>query len=131
MLCVHLLVGIYVDHVGAWLLVEAKKELQVGNARSNLMTVLAPMDIHETSAELTSRKSMEQSVRPFDELDKVRLDAWHTVAVLKPECPSAPKPDPPASELPKTLKELADTLSDSKDEDPRPRMCPSLTLSHA
>ena len=74
-------VGIYVDHVGAWLLVKAKKELQVSNARSGLITVLAPMDAHETGAELTSRKSMEQTVRPFDQLDKARLDAWQTVAM--------------------------------------------------
>ena len=115
-------VGIYVDHVGAWLLVKAKKELQVSNARSGLITVLAPMDAHETGAELTSRKSMEQTVRPFDQLDKARLDAWQTVAMLKPKFPPVPKPEAPASELPRTLKELTDTLSDSEDEDEGPRL---------
>ena len=107
-------VGIYVDHMGAWLLVKAKHELSVCNARSGLITVLAPLDAHETDAELTSRKSMEQTVRPFDELDKQRLDSWQTAAMLRPKFPAAPKPEAPASELPRTLQELAAI--------PKPRM---------
>ena len=115
-------VGIYVDHMGAWLLVKAKHELSVCNARSGLITVLAPLDAHETDAELTSRKSMEQTVRPFDELDKQRLDSWQTAAMVRPKFPAAPKPEAPASELPRTLQELAASLSDSEAEDEGPRM---------
>ena len=59
-----------------------KKEVQLGHACMSLGTLLELFDEYERSAELTSRKSVKQTVRPFDELDKVRLDAWQTVAML-------------------------------------------------
>jgi len=44
------------------------------------------------------------------------------VSMLRPKFPRAPKPEAPASELPRTLKDLAASLSDSEDEDEGPRM---------
>ena len=113
---------IYIDQRGLWLLVRAKKEMQLCHARMTLGALLEPFDDYEETAELTSRKSVEQTVRPFDELDKQRLDSWQTAAMLRPKFPAAPKPEAPASELPRTLQELAASLSDSEDEDEGPRM---------
>ena len=90
--------GIYMDHQGAWLLVTAKQEMQLCNARSALSTMLQPLDLYEEGVQATLRKRMQKTVRPFDALDKVRLDAWKTMAQLRPVFPKAPKPE--SEELP-------------------------------
>ena len=88
---------IYIDQRGLWLLVRAKKEMQLCHARMTLGALLEPFDDYEKTAELTSRKSVEQTVRPFDELDKVRLDSWRTVSALRPKFSRAPKRETPAA----------------------------------
>ena len=111
--------GIYVDHQGAVLLAGSKREMQVNNARSCLITMLEPFDAFEQNmdAMLRSRKAMERTVRPFDELDKLRLDAWKTVASLRPRFSYAPKPARTEVPCPTTLQGFIDSLSDSEDED--------------
>ena len=116
--------GIYVDHQGAVLLAVSKREMQVNNARSCLITMLEPFDAFEQKmdAMLRSRKAMERTVRPFDELDKVRLDAWKTVASLRPRFSHAPKPARAKVPCSTTLQELINSMSDSEDEDDVPAL---------
>ena len=118
--------GIYMDHQGAWLLVTAKKEMQLCHARSGLSTLLQPLDLYE-EGQATLRKRMEKTVRPFDALDKVRLDAWKTMAQLRPVFPKAPKPE--SEELPPegcSLKQFLESVTDSEDEDIGP---PTLAIA--
>ena len=80
---------IYIDQRRLWLLVRAKKEMQLCHARMTLGALLEPFDDYEETAELTSRKSVEQTVRPFDELDTLRLEAWKPMGDLRPPFPCA------------------------------------------
>ena len=118
--------GIYIDHQGACLLATAKVEMQLCNARSAISTLLQPLDLYEDSTSVKSRKRMEKTIRPFDALDKVRVDAWKTVAQLRPPCPKLLKPErttPP----PTTVKEFLAAATDSGSEDDDP---PLLAIGH-
>ena len=56
---------------------------------------------------------MERCFRPFDELDKARLDAWETAAMLRPRIAKATEPKVPASSLRQFLAELSDSDDES------------------
>jgi hypothetical protein len=70
-------VAILIDSIGACLLVSTAKRLQVQNARSAIDTVIAALPADQ-------RLSVEQSIRPLDEVDANRIRAWQTVASLRP-----------------------------------------------
>ena len=118
--------GIYVDHEGACLLATPKKEMQLCHARSGLSTLLQPLDLYEEGAQVTSRKRMEKSVRPFDALDKTRLDAWKTATHLRPAFPKAPKPEKEEAALHTRLHDFLAAASESEDEDSGP---PTLAIA--
>ena len=94
---------------------ETDKSVQLDSARGSISTLMAPLPAEQ-------RLCVSKTLHAFDELDKQRLDSWWTVSMLRPKFPRVPKPEAPASELPRTLKELAASLSDSDDEDEGPRM---------
>ena len=133
--CPFVQLGIYVDEQGAWLLATSKKEMQLGHARSALGTLLEPMDAyeHDTPPKSRSRKNMERSVRPFDELDLVRLATWKTTATLRPKFPKVDVeepassddegPSPPRSEGVKgpSVQQLLAEVSDSEEERDAPQ----------
>ena len=118
--------GIYVDHEGACLLATPKKEMQLCHARSGLSTLLQPLDLYEEGAQVTSRKRMEKTVRPFDALDKTRLDAWKTATHLRPAFPKAPKPEKEETALHTRLHDFLAAASESEDEDIGP---PTLAIA--
>jgi len=122
--------GIYVDHEGACLLATSKKEMQLCHARSGLSTLLQPLDLYEEGAQTTSRKRMEKSVRPFDALDKIRLDAWKTTTELRPSFPKAPKPEKEEAEAQQgsatRLQDFLAAVTESEDEDSGP---PALAIA--
>ena len=69
-------ISLYVNHVGACLLVSTSKRMQVQNARSAIDTVIAALPAAQ-------RLSVEKSIRPLDELDKRRIDDWFLASPLK------------------------------------------------
>ena len=66
-------------------------------------------------------------MRPFDALDKVRLDAWRLSSQLRPVFPKAPKQE--SEELPPegcSLKQFLASVTDSESEDDGP---PTLAIA--
>jgi hypothetical protein len=63
---------------------------------------------------------MEKTVRPFDALDKIRLDAWKTTTNLRPSFPKAPKPEKEETELHTRLQDFLAAVTESEDEDSGP-----------
>jgi hypothetical protein len=108
--CAFVYVGIFVDERGAVVLAKAKRGMQLDNARCGISTILAPLPAEQ-------RLCVSKSLHAFDELDKLRLDAWKTVASLRPRFSYAPKPARTEVPCPTTLQGFIDSLSDSEDED--------------
>lgn len=63
---------------GAILLVCAKSDMQVNSMRSALGTAIAPLPKEH-------QKTILETLRPLDELDTHRIDAWETLASLRPK----------------------------------------------
>ena len=78
-------VGVYVDGQGAWVLAKTHTGVQLDSARGSISTILAPLPAEQ-------RLCVSTSLHAFDELDKVRLNTWSTVASLRPKFPKAPTP---------------------------------------
>ena len=112
--CAFVYVGIFVDERGAVVLAKAKRGMQLDNARCGISTILAPLPAEQ-------RLCVSRSLHAFDELDKVRLDAWKTVTSLRPQFSYAPKPER-TEPCPTTLQGFIDSLSDSEDEDAVPML---------
>jgi triphosphoribosyl-dephospho-CoA synthetase len=68
--------GLYVDQEGAWMIACRKSGQTLNNTRQCLKTLLSalPADLQE---------AVSKSLRPLDELDKVRIDGWQTVNDLR------------------------------------------------
>ena len=114
--CAFVYLGIFVDERGAVVLAKAKRGMQLDNARCGISTILAPLPAEQ-------RLCVSKSLHAFDELDKVRLDAWKTVASLRPRFLYAPKPARTEVPCSTTLQDLIDSISDSEyEDDDVPRM---------
>ena len=101
-------ISIVLDKAGAYVLVTTKVSIQVGDARSAVDTVLKQLPE-------TQRGNVLSSIRAFDELDKMRVDAWVPAWAPRPERP----PSDPRKGI--TLREFLDQ-EDSEEEPPRPRL---------
>ena len=120
-------ITILVDQTGALVLVTTKKPAGVGEARSAVDTLLKQAKTKKatgtgetrTEAEtlpVAQRTSVTSSIHVFDELDKVRVDAWVTAWLPRP-----PPPPPPALRDGITIQEFLDQQAESDDEEP-PRL---------
>jgi len=70
--------GLFVDQGGAIMLASHKSGTELNNMRKALKTILKALP-----EEL--QKAVATTLRPLDELDKVRIEGWQTVKDLKPE----------------------------------------------
>ena len=119
--CAFVYVGIFVDERGAVVLAKAKRGMQLDNARCGISTILAPLPAEQ-------RLCVSKSLHAFDELDKVRMNTWSTVASLRPKFPKAPKDPTSATDsgcglpmVPQSAQQLLLELVESDDEDDGPR----------
>jgi len=99
-------ISIVLDKAGAYVLVTTKVSIQVGDARSAVDTVLKQLPE-------TQRSNVLSSIRAFDELDKMRVDAWVPAWLPRPSPPS-----PPVLRKGITLREFLDQQEDSEEEEP-------------
>jgi len=94
-------VGFFVDEEGVWLVARHKIGQTVNNMRQSLKTVLSGLPEEQ-------QRSVSDSLRPLDELDKIRIGTWKTVNQLRPKT---------RRPVPTTLARLAEESSDSGDSD--------------
>ena len=77
----------YIDCEGVWMLATSKSEQSVNNMRQALSTILVALPKDQ-------RRTVEDSVRPLDELDADRFGRWNNVEDLRPKVrPRQCKPD--------------------------------------
>ena len=71
-------VAFFVDAEGAWMLATPKSGQTLCNMRTGMGTILSTLPKEQ-------RQSVEDTLRPLDELDADRLAAWKTVDDLRPK----------------------------------------------
>jgi len=123
-------VAFFIDAEGAWMLATHKSGQTLNNMRQALSTVISTLPKEQ-------RQSVEDTLRPLDELDADRLAAWKTVDDLRPKLrppravgetdivsatfvkPGAPKPDAAPPPRAPTLAEWMEQhdSSDGEEED--------------
>ena len=121
-------VAFFIDAEGAWMLASPKSEQTLCNMRQALSTVISTLPKEQ-------RQSVEDTLRPLDELDADRLAAWKTVDDLRPKFrppsavgeadivsaafvkPRAPKPDVAPPPRAPTLAEWMEQHDSSDDEE--------------
>ena len=105
-------IGIFVDSEGALLIATHKSGQSLNNMRQSLKTALSWLPAAE-------QKTLD-TLRPLDELDKVRISAWLTIDDLQPdtECESSAAVLPhQALALPSDAEEAIQVLSQMRPED--------------
>jgi hypothetical protein len=96
----------FIDGEGALMLATTKAGMQVNNMRSALDKVLGPLPKEQQQA-------VVDSLRPLDEADKGRLEAWRSLDSLRPKTRPPPAATPAA---PQTLEEFLQENDYSDDE---------------
>ena len=118
--------GIFIDGEGAWLLVAAKKPVQVSNMRSALKPILSKLPAEQL-------RVIKNTFRPLDEFDRDRISAWNAVCTVRPKtrCPesedevekaSFPQPNP------LTLAEFLERESKEEDVSADPQVLPQMLM---
>jgi hypothetical protein len=102
--------GLFVDEQGAWLLAAHKSGQAVNNLRQSLKTLLS-------GAPKEQQKQISvalRSLRPLDEEDTARIEAWQSLESLRPKVRSTPPAATPAA--PQTLDEFLQENDYSEEE---------------
>ena len=77
--------ALFVDEQGAWLMATHKSGQAVNNMRQSLKTLLSGVPKEQQKCVSNALRSL----RPLDQEDKSRIDAWQSLDSLRPGAPPA------------------------------------------
>jgi len=80
-------IGIFIDRKGAFVTATFTKRVQTGDAKKHVMTALAKLPEPQ-------RQLVENTLRPFDELDKERVEDMVTIYACRPQGLTASREPP-------------------------------------
>ena len=108
-------VGLFVDERGMLALFHFKRRMTVAHAKSSAEVILHPLPPEQ-------RRAVELGLRPLDELDQKRINAWKTPAALRP-AQSDSESEESSDEGPRPMAELL-----AKEPPAKRRKCSDLAL---
>ena len=114
-------VQLVVDIEGVFLIIHFQHPLILGHAKSATGVIMRCLPAEQ-------QRAAKRSLRPLDEVDKVRIEAWASPASVRPAGNKRQKPDdyddwePPVAKRYKSLEAFLEDCSSEEEEVPPPRL---------